>query len=169
MYKVLIMSCIAASFLTAQEKATRGGSRDFTHHLLATTAVTQSAYPFTYAARDVRILGDLDFGKNSGFVPYSMRPPYSAFVFSAFGGETVEITVKGATRKAMVALADASLNRLVMGDSSLRVTLPYRGPYIECWYIIFRDFDGKPARFSVQVNKIGGGDLRDAGNVVALQ
>lgn len=141
MKTVILMSCLAANLLVAQEKATVRNSSNSTENI-------------SYAAKEVRVLGDLDYGRSSGPVTYSSKPRYSAFVFSAFGGETVEISVKGNQRKAMVALADAGLNRLAIGDTSLRISLPNRGPYIECWYIIFRDFEEKPASFTVQVNKL---------------
>ncbi len=75
-------------------------------------------------------------------------------MFSAFGGEKVEVTVKGADRKAFVALADSSLNQLTSGATNLSLALPYRGPDIEVWYIVFRDLDNKPGRFTVQVKKV---------------
>src|SRR5438132_14194887 len=91
----------------------------------------------TYSARDVKVLGDLEFGKRSEAVDYSDRPPYRAFVFSAFGGETVEIKVDGGERTAFVALADSTLTRLVSGKTNVSLSLPKHGPYIECWYIVF--------------------------------
>jgi len=154
MYRVVLLSCIAAAFLSAQEKNTHPRRRILSEHIVATTRVKSVVPSNTYSASEIRVLGDLDYGRSSGSVRYAANPPYSAFVFSAFGGETVEISVKGGDRKAMVALADSSLNRLAIGDTSLRVSLPNRGPYIECWYIVFRDFEKKPANFTVQVNKL---------------
>jgi hypothetical protein len=120
---------------------------------------TQIALPHAYSAKDVKILGDLDSGRASPPVLYSAHPPYRAFVFSAYGGEQVDIAVKGATRKAYVVLTDSTLVPLASGVGSLRFTLPYRGPYIEVWYIVFRDFEAKPARFTVQVKKLPGTTL----------
>ena len=152
----IIIGIFAAAIGLAQEKTTP-------HHrvlhssniLLASAKVSQAgSLPHTYSAKEVRVLGDLDYGQASAPVAYSATPTYRAFVFSAFGGETVEVSVHGATRKAMVALADSGLNQLAIGDTSLRLSLPNRGPYIECWYIVFRDFEKKPAQFTVQVNKL---------------
>ena len=110
----------------------------------------------TYAPADVKVLGDLDYGQTSDSVDYSAKPPYRAFVFSAFGGDSVEVTVKGDERRAFVALTDSSLNQLVSGATNLTLSLPNRGPYIEVWYILFRDFDSKPGHFTVLVKKLAG-------------
>jgi hypothetical protein len=149
--RTIIITCLAATFALAQEKTTNRQIQHFSHSLVASTKIS----PLVYSARDVKVLGDLDYEQTSRPVVYSARPRYSAFVFSAFGGETVEVTVHGTDRKAIVALADSSLNRLAIGDTSLRLSLPNRGPYIECWYIVFRDFEKKPACFTVSVKKIG--------------
>lgn len=153
MVRTVIMSCLAATLILAQEKTTNHRVQHFSHSLVA--SAQSSGLPLVYSARDVKVLGDLDYGQTSRPVVYSARPTYRAFVFSAFGGETVEVTVHGTARKAMVALADSSLNRLAIGDTSLRLSLPNRGPYIECWYIVFRDSEKKPACFTVSVKKIG--------------
>jgi hypothetical protein len=167
--KVVIMSCLTATIIFAQEKTTHHRVHHFSRPLIAATQISPSELPRTYAARDVKILGDLDYGQSSGPVAYSATPTYRAFVFSAFGGENVEVTVRGSDRKAMVALADSGLNRLAIGDTSLRLSLPNRGPYIECWYIVFRDFEKKPARFTVQVKKLQSTNLQSSVQTVPTQ
>jgi len=137
----------------AQEKNTaRTPDPSEVVHGAATSS--ECAVPCSYNASDVEVLGDLKYGQASNSVAYSPTPPYRAFVFSAFGGEKVEVTVKGVDRKAFVALADSSLNQLVSGSTNLSLSLPYHGPDIEVWYIVFRDFENKPGRFTVQVNKV---------------
>ena len=153
MTRTIIMTFLTATLVLAQEKNTRLGLHS-SHNLVAAARIAEAGFPATYAAADVKVLGDLDYGQSSGPVVYSARPAYRAFVFSAFGGEAVEVSVRGTDRKAMVALADSSLTRLAIGDTSLQLVLPNRGPYIECWYIVFRDFEKKPAQFTVQVKKL---------------
>ena len=46
------------------------------------------------------------------------------------------------------------MTQLASGAETVSLSLPNRGPYIECWYIIFRDYQNKPARFTVEVNKL---------------
>ena len=169
MEKVVIISCLAVTFISAQEKTTHHGAQHFSRPLIAVTHVSPSELPRTYSARDVKILGDLDYGQSSGPVVYSASPTYRAFVFSAFGGETVEVSVQGTNRKAIVALADSGLNQLAIGDTSLRLSLPNRGPYIECWYIVFRDFEKKPAQFTVQVKKLRSPTLQTSAQTVPGQ
>jgi len=144
--KAVILGCLAAMLAMAQEKTTdrRAAQR---------SQLVTAAKPVSYISDDVRVLGDLDYGQSSGWVSYSPSPHYSAFVFSAYGGESVEVAVKGADRRAFVAVADSSLNQIESGATHLSVHLPYRGPDIEVWYIVFRSFDNRPARFTVQVNK----------------
>jgi hypothetical protein len=149
----IVLSCLAALMAGAQEKNTNQAQ---VSSVVLRGAATSSgcAVPCSYNPADVEVLGDLQYGQTSNLVPYSPTPPYRAFVFSAFGGEKVEVTVKGADRKAFVALADSSLNQLTSGATNLSLALPYRGPDIEVWYIVFRDLDNKPGRFTVQVKKV---------------
>jgi hypothetical protein len=151
-YHVFI-AFLAIVVAVAQEKTTIRQTPDFAAVIHAATQT--KAVPFSYSPTDVKVIGDLQFGRSSGAVNYSTRPQYRAFVFSAYGGETVKISVKGAGRKAFVALTDSTMAQLASGPETVSLSLPYRGPYIECWYVIFRDYQNKPARFTVQVNKLG--------------
>ena len=109
----------------------------------------------TIQPADVKILGDLDYGQTSHPVACASTPQYRAFVFSGYGGDRVEVTVKGLGRTASVTLADSSLTEIARGTTSLTLALPNYGPDIEVWYILFHDDQYKPARFSVQVKKVG--------------
>jgi hypothetical protein len=138
----------------AQEKTTSRAPDSAGGFCAATAPLSECGSAHPYDPADVKVLGDLDYGQTSESVDYSSKPPFRAFVFSAFGGERVEVTVKGDDRKAFVALTDSTLNQLMSGSTNLSLSLPYRGPYIEVWYILFRDFDSKPGRFTVQVKKL---------------
>ena len=144
--KVLFICSIAMTMAFAQED-TSGRRQD-------ETTGAQTANTSTYSPRQVKIIGNLDFGQASTPVEYSNNPPYRAFVFSAFGGETVQIKVDGDSDKPFVALADSCLMELVKGTNDLTLSLPKRGPYIEVWYIGFRDSDSRPAHFTARVNKV---------------
>lgn len=148
----MFIASLAAVVAVAQEKTTVRAVPDVSQVVRQATRTT--ATPFSYSPTDVRVLGDLEFGRSSGAVSYSTRPQYRAFVFSAYGGETVRISVKGAGRKAFVALTDSTMTQLASGAETVSLSLPYRGPYIECWYIIFRDYQNRPARFTVHVEKL---------------
>src|SRR5437660_11942779 len=86
--RTVIMSFLAATLVLAQEKNTHHPANHFVRPLVAATHISQSELPRTFAATDVRVLGDLDYGQTSGPVGYSANPPYRAFAFNAFGGET---------------------------------------------------------------------------------
>ena len=143
--KILFISSLAMVMAVAQDTTGRQPN-------IGTE--TQNANDRSYAPRDVKILGDLDFGQESKTVEYSNSPKYRAFVFSAFGGQTVEIKVDGDSEQPFVALTDSCLKQLTQGTKDLTVSLPNRGPYIEVWYVVFRDTADKPAHFSVRVNKV---------------
>lgn len=148
MKKSILLGCLAAAVLVAQE-------------IPGSLPVARTS-PHTYAATDVKVLGDLDNGR-PGHVIYSTRQaPYRAFVFSAYGGEKVSITVNSTARKPFVALADSTLNQLTTGTRTISFELPYRGPYIEVWYIVFKDLENKPARFTVHVKKIPAAPVQTA-------
>lgn len=165
MNKLVILGFLMAMLVVAQEKTTNPRASRSSELVTAAKNVSQRGTPVSYVPDDVRILGDLEDGQNSGWVNYSPTPHYSAFVFSAYGGEKVEVAVKGADRKAFVALTDSSLSRIDSGASHLSVQLPYRGPDLEVWYIVFRSFDNRPARFTVQVNKTEGTSQKIRSNV----
>jgi len=139
----------------AQEKTTDQSLQKPSQVVKETTHILEGGSTGGYMPTDVKILGDLDYGQTSGPVTYSTSPRYRAFVFSGYGGETVEVTVRGDDGKALVAVTDSSLNQIASGTTNLRLSLPNRGPDIEVWYIVFRETDNKPARFTVQVKKLG--------------
>ena len=123
--------------------------------LVCVATLINNAQPvINYSPGDVQILGDLDYGQTSK--PVSMAPSakkqYHAFVFSGFGCEVVDISVKSDSQPS-IALADSTLRQIARGTGHLRVRLPYRGPDIEVWYVLVKDPDDKPASFTVQVNK----------------
>ncbi len=104
---------------------------------------------------DVKIEGALDYGQSSDPIDYSGNPPFSAFVFSAKGGDKIEVNVKGSDRKATVAIADGGLNELTSGTTHIAFQVPDNGPDAEAYYIVFRDVEGKPAKLTVELKRVG--------------
>lgn len=152
MKKCIILACIGVILACGQERNALRPNRAV-HAIQGAALLPKIEVPTSYSPADVKVLGDLDYGKRSRAVFCSANPPYRAFVFSAFGGEAVDITVAGSRGKPFVALTDSTLNTLVTGNGHVSLLLPYRGPYIEVWYIVFKDFENRPQRFTVQVNK----------------
>jgi hypothetical protein len=151
--KSLIAGCFAAILAWAQEKTT---VKPIATQVVAQRPIGQTTgFTGTYSPAKIKILGALNYGTTSGPVIYAGRQRYLAFVFTGYGGDIVDITVKGVDGKAFVAVADSSLNRIISGDTHLSLGLPYKGPDIEVWYIIFRETEYKTAHFTVQVKKIG--------------
>jgi len=107
----------------------------------------------TYTPDDVKVLGALDYGQSSDAVEYSGTPKYDAFVFNGNGGDKIDVTVKSPDRTAYVAVADGTLKELASGSNHLTFTLPNRGPDLEAYYIVFRDSESKPGRFTVELKK----------------
>lgn len=107
----------------------------------------------SFSPSDVKIIGDLDYGATSDPVEYTPTPRYRAFVFNGNGGDQIEVTAKGEGRTAFVAIADGGLNQLASGTTQLKFTLPKHGPDLETFYIVFRDSEDKPARFTVTLKK----------------
>ena len=94
-----------------------------------------SAEQIAFAPNDLKIVGVLDYGQTSPLVEASGQ--YTAFVFNGNGNDRVEVTVTG-DRNAFVAIADPSLNKVASGTGSLSVSLPYRGPDTEAFYVVFK-------------------------------
>ena len=109
----------------------------------------------SYRPTDVKILGALEYGETGASVLSLRDPRYHAFVFSGYGGDIVDVTVTGSGRTGLVVLADSTLNQLATGDTHIGITLPYRGPDIEVWYVLYQEAAPKPAHFSVHVKKLG--------------
>lgn len=116
------------------------------------TGILTRVSPQSYSPAQVRVLGDVEYGQSKTAARYAAGPRYRAFVFSGYGGDKVEIALKGSVANMPVVLADSTLNQIAAGTSHLSVSLPYRGPDIEVWYVLT---ENKPAQFTVQVKKIG--------------
>lgn len=149
----VIFGVFMAMAAVAQEKGSVPRAPEASPLVCVASIINKGQPAVNYGPSDVQILGDLDYGQTSKPVAYSAKPPYRAFVFSGYGCQMVEVTVKSADGKPFVALADSSLNEISRGAAHLSVRLPYRGPDIEVWYIVFKDSDDKPASFTVQVKK----------------
>jgi hypothetical protein len=104
---------------------------------------------------EVKIEGALEYGQSSDPVEYSGNPRYSAFVFTANAQDRIEVTVKASDRKATVAIADGSLNELATGTTRVTFQIPNHGPDAEAYYIVFRDLEGKPGKFTVELKRAG--------------
>ena len=103
---------------------------------------------------EVKVMGALDYGETSEELEYTGTPQYAALIFNGTGKDKVEVAIKGGDRKAWIAIADGALKELANGTGQLTFTLPDNGPDIEAYYIVFRDPDGKPAKFTVTLKKI---------------
>lgn len=143
MKKTLVLSCLLALAASAQEKTTKAGWQK--------PALQRSD---GYRPSDVKVFGDLRYGQSSRPVLCTTRPRYAAFVFDGYGGDVVEVTVRGEERSAFVVLTDSTLIPIAGGRDRLVVSLPYRGPDIEVFYIVFRQPEAKPSRFTVLVRKL---------------
>jgi hypothetical protein len=107
-----------------------------------------------FKADDVKVVGDLQYGQTSAPVDCSGVPSYCAFVFNGQGDDRIEIDVSSGDGKAFVAIADGALAELTTGTNRVVFSLPRRGPDAETYYIVFRDSESKPRRFTVAVKKL---------------
>jgi len=108
----------------------------------------------SFPPKDVKFLGDLQYGQTSDAVECTGASPYYAFVFKGKGGERVDVVVRSEDRQAFVAVGDPSLNRIASGTGHVTVTLPNRGPDAEVFYVVFRDSESKNGRFTVELKKL---------------
>lgn len=110
----------------------------------------------TLKPEDVQVLGAIDYGQIVDAAEYTGSPQFAAYIFTAKGGDKVEVIVTGKGRKAEVAIADGSLKQLATGQGHLSLTLPDPGPDPEAYYLLFRDSQGAPATFKVELRKSAG-------------
>lgn len=104
---------------------------------------------------EVEIAGDIDYGQTSAPIPYTSSPKYRALVFTAEGGDRIEVTVRSDAGAPVVAIADGTLLPLATGGAKLVHELPDKGPDAEAYYIVLREAEGKPAKFTVTLKKVG--------------
>ena len=107
----------------------------------------------TYHPGDVKVLGILDYGKTHSALDCAAKQPYRAFLFSGYGGDRVEVALKGQAAGSFV-VTDSTLNEIGRGASRVTVALPFRGPDIEVYYIVFPS-SHRPAPLNIQVRKVG--------------
>lgn len=136
MKKAIIFSCLTVMMAVAQEKTP------------SNSAVTTTWAK--YRPDDVKVLGVVDYGHVQSAVDRTAKPRYRAFVFSGYGRDRVQITLRGET----FIVTDSTLNPIGSGSSQATVSLPFRGPDIEVYYIVF-PASSKLAHVSVQVKKVG--------------
>jgi hypothetical protein len=139
MYKAILLIYLATIVTVAQEK-------------------TASNRPVTstwvkYRPDDVKVLGVVEYGHAQNVVDHLASPRYRAFVFSGYGRDRVEITLQG-EKPSSFTVTDSTLNQIGSGLWRTTVSLPYRGPDIEVYYIVFPACS-KTARVSVQVKRVG--------------
>lgn len=108
----------------------------------------------TYVPGDVKVLGVLDYGQTRSALDCAAKQRYRAFVFSGYGGDRVRIGLQGESATASFAVTDSTLIPIETGSSSMTVLLPYRGPDIEVYYIVFPTTH-RTAHLTVQVKKVG--------------
>lgn len=137
MKKIVLLSLMAATFAWGQENP---------------AGILTSISPHTFSPAQVRVLGDVEYGHSKTAASYASGPKYRAFVFSGYGGDRVEITLKAGAQKMPIVLADSTLNQIAAGSSRLSVSLPYRGPDVEVWYVLTPN---TPTRLTVEVKKVG--------------
>ena len=104
-----------------------------------------------FSPADVTILGDIDYGQTSPTLDCPGQPKYCALVFNANGGDKVQVTVSGG--KALVALADGTLTELTRGTGKVVFSLPASQDPVT-YYIVLRDEEGKPGKFTVDLRKL---------------
>jgi hypothetical protein len=108
----------------------------------------------SFKVDDVKVVGDLEYGKTSAPVECSGASSYCAFVFNGQGDDRIEVNVSGGAGQAFVAIADGALTELISGTNRVVFSLPKRGPDAETFYIVFRDRESKPGRFMVELKKL---------------
>jgi hypothetical protein len=139
--KGLVLSCLAVMAMVAQEKT-------------AYNKPVTSTW-VKYLPAEVKVLGVLDYGHAQSALDHTASPRYRAFVFSGHGRDRVEITLTGATSASSFTITDSTLNQIGTGSSRVTVSLPYRGPDIEVYYIVFPATSSKTSNVTVQVRKVG--------------
>jgi len=151
MKKGALLGCLVAMLAAAQDRR---------KPIIEAETATEKAHPANfrsgsgYFAGDVKVLGILDYGRRSNGLDCSAKQRYCAFVFSGYGGDRVEIALQGENPRASFAVTDSTLIPIGTGSSRVTVALPYRGPDIEVYYIIFPT-SNRTAHLTAQVKKVG--------------
>ena len=108
----------------------------------------------SFPPSDVQIVGDIDYGNTSPATDCAAAKGYCAILFNGAGGDRIEIKVKNGTRKSFVALTDGSLKEMARGEDKLAFELPKANEELQTYYIVFRDSEQKPGKFTIELKKI---------------
>src|SRR5579883_1565773 len=135
--------------------------RTFVLALITAVGLWADSFP----ADQVQIVGDIDYGQTSPVTECASPKGYCALVFNGQGGDQLEITVKNSGRKAFIALTDGSLKELARGTDTLRFQLPKENEELQTYYIVFRDAEQQPGKFTIELKKLANHASRGEGNV----
>lgn len=119
-------------------------------------ALSGSLLGQTLKPEDVQVLGAIDYGQVVDAAEYAGNPQFSAYIFNGQSGDKVEVIATGNGRKADVAIADGTLKQLATGTGRVSFTLPDKGADPEAYYLLFRDSQGAPATFKLEIRKAEG-------------
>jgi hypothetical protein len=102
-----------------------------------------------------RIVGGLQYGQ-TGHAQYKKPPTHYAFKFAGEKGDRVDVSVASTNGDAVLWVTDSDFKVLAKNDDSgnsvnarVTVTLPATSTYL----IIFREYAGEPASFTVSLSK----------------
>jgi hypothetical protein len=123
----------------------------------ALVAVALFGQPAFFRDQKVSVVGELKYGQTSDKIEYANKPPYVAVYFDGQTGDVVDIKITSINGQAMAALTDSQYKPIVssFGSHVTAVLTPGPEPYPNRYFIIMQEERGKPATFTVSLQKIG--------------
>jgi hypothetical protein len=107
--------------------------------------------PETFARKDIKLLGSIDYGQTSAPSRLSERPPYSGYAFNAKPGDKIEITVTG-TGELRAYLTTSDFKKLAGGSVHFVYTFdPDSAP--GTYYVLVTEAHHKAANFTVDLER----------------
>jgi hypothetical protein len=105
----------------------------------------------SFARRDIKLLGSIDYGQISAPARLSAQPPYSAYVFNAKPGDKIEATV-GGKGDFEAFLTTADFKKLAGGSAQLSYTFsPASAP--GTYYILISEAHHATATFTLDLER----------------
>lgn len=106
----------------------------------------------TFPARQVKVVGPVEYGQPTEQTRYTGTPKYQAFEFNARPGDRVEVSIKSKTGKLRSFLTDANYQSLAGGAGHFQATIP-AGSQPATYYILVTAESGRAVAYTLELQR----------------
>lgn len=105
-----------------------------------------------FPAKQMKVVGPIEYGQPASHVRYTGHPKYQAFEFNARPGDHLEVSIATKSRKLRAFLTDAKFESLAGGSQHFNASIP-NGSKPASYYIVITEPDGRAAAYSLELQR----------------